>query len=141
MFHLILCDTFSQMTLIMKPLVASLMLFLISATSLMAAPMTKLRIEVKKASTQKPVEQASVVVRFVKGRSTAKLGAKVRTSYNLKTGIDGVASIPSIPQGKILIQVIAKGHQTFGGEFDVAEEEKTIEIKLNDPQAQFSAHQ
>ena len=128
------------MTLIMKPLVASLILFLISATSVMAAPMTKLRIEVKKASTQKPVEQASVVVRFVKGRSTVKLGAKVRTSYNLKTGIDGVASIPSIPQGKILIQIIAKGYQTFGGEFDVAEEEKTIEIKLNDPQAQYSAH-
>ena len=128
------------MTLIMKPLVGSLILFLISATSLMAAPMTKLRIEVKKASNQKPVEQASVVVRFVKGRSTVKLGAKVRTSYNLKTGIDGVASIPSIPQGKILIQIIAKGYQTFGGEFDVAEEEKTIEIKLNDPQAQFSAH-
>ena len=128
------------MTLIMKPLVASLILFLISATSVMAAPMTKLRIEVKKASNQKPVEQASVVVRFVKGRSTVKLGAKVRTSYNLKTGIDGVASIPSIPQGKILIQIIAKGYQTFGGEFDVAEEEKTIEIKLNDPQAQFSAH-
>ena len=129
------------MTLTMKPLVASLILFLLSATSLMAAPMTKLRIEVKKASTQKPVEQASVVVRFVQGRSTIKLGAKVRTSYNLKTGIDGVASIPSIPQGKILIQIIAKGYQTFGGEFDVAEEEKTIEIKLNDPQAQFSAHQ
>ena len=128
------------MTLTMKPLVASLILFLVSATSLMAAPMTKLRIEVKKASTQKPVEQASVVVRFVKGRSTVKLGAKVRTSYNLKTGIDGVASIPSIPQGKILIQIIAKGYQTFGGEFDVAEEEKTIEIKLNDPQAQYSAH-
>lgn len=128
------------MTLIMKPLVASLILFLISATSVMAAPMTKLRIEVKKASTQKPVEQASVVVRFVQGRSTIKLGAKVRTSYNLKTGIDGVASIPSIPQGKILIQIIAKGYQTFGGEFDVAEEEKTIEIKLNDPQAQYSAH-
>ena len=128
------------MTLIMKPLVGSLILFLISATSLMAAPMTKLRIEVKKASNQKPVEQASVVVRFVQGRSTIKLGAKVRTSYNLKTGIDGVASIPSIPQGKILIQIIAKGYQTFGGEFDVAEEEKTIEIKLNDPQAQFSAH-
>ena len=128
------------MTLTMKPLVASLILFLVAATSLMAAPMTKLRIEVKKASNQKPVEQASVVVRFVKGRSTVKLGAKVRTSYNLKTGIDGVASIPSIPQGKILIQIIAKGYQTFGGEFDVAEEEKTIEIKLNDPQAQYSAH-
>lgn len=103
--------------------------------------MTKLRIEVRRESTQKPVEQASVIVRFVKGRSPVKFGAKVRTSYQLKTGLDGTASIPSIPQGKILIQIIAKGLQTFGGEFDVAEEERTIEIKLADPQPQVSAHQ
>jgi hypothetical protein len=52
-----------------------------------------------------------------------------------------VARIPSIPQGKVRIQVIAKGYQTFGQVFDVNEEEKTIEVKLNPPQPQFSAHQ
>ena len=126
----------------MKLLGNSLTLFVLASASLLAAPpMTKLRIEVRRESTQKPVEQASVIVRFVKGRSPVKFGAKVRTSYQLKTGLDGTAKIPSIPQGKILIQVIAKGLQTFGGEFDVAEEERTIEIKLADPQPQVSAHQ
>ena len=126
----------------MKLVRNSLMLFVLSSVSLVAGPpMTKLRIEVRRESTQKPVEQASVIVRFVKGRSPVKLGTKVRTSYQLKTGLDGTASIPSIPQGKILIQIIAKGLQTFGGEFDVAEEERTIEIKLADPQPQVSAHQ
>ncbi len=104
-------------------------------------PMTKLRVEVRKASNDKPVERASVIVRFVEGRSAVKLGKKIMTSYQLKTNQEGVAMIPAIPQGKIQVQIIAKNFQTFGQVFDVAEEEKTIEIKLNDPQAQHSVHQ
>ena len=53
----------------------------------------------------------------------------------------GEAKVPEIPQGEIRIQVIAKGFQTFGQIFDVTEEEKTIEIKLNPPQQQYSSHQ
>ena len=104
-------------------------------------PMTRLRVEVRKASNDKPVERASVIVRFVEGRSAMKLGKKVMTSYQLKTNQEGVAMIPPIPQGKIQVQIIAKGLQTFGQIFDVGEEEKTVEIKLNDPQAQHSVHQ
>ncbi len=104
-------------------------------------PMTKLRVEVRKASNDKPVERASVIVRFVEGRSAIKLGKKIMTSYQLKTNQEGVAMIPPIPQGKIQVQIIAKGLQTFGQIFDIGEEEKTVEIKLNDPQAQHSVHQ
>ena len=103
-------------------------------------PMTRLRIEVRNYNN-KPVERASVVVRFVEGRSPAKLGTKVITQWELRTNQEGVVKVPPIPQGKILIQVIAKGYQTFGQSFEVAEEEKTIEIKLNPPQPQYSAHQ
>lgn len=102
--------------------------------------MTALRIEVRTPG-DKPVERASVVVRFVEGRSYIKLGKKIKTNWELRTNQDGVAKIPPIPQGKILVQVIAKGYQTYGQTYDVNEEEKTIEIKLNPPQAQFSAHQ
>ncbi len=104
-------------------------------------PMTKLRVEVRKASNDKPVERASVIVRFVEGRSALKLGKKIMTSYQLKTNQEGVAMVPPIPQGKIQVQIIAKGLQTFGQIFEIAEEEKTVEIKLNDPQAQHSVHQ
>lgn len=102
-------------------------------------PMTRLRIEVKTLA-DKPVDRASVVVRFVEGRSIAKFGKKIRTNWELRTNQDGVAKIPPIPQGKILIQVIAKSYQTFGQTYDVNEEEKTIEVKLNPPQPQYSAH-
>jgi hypothetical protein len=103
-------------------------------------PMTKLRVEVKNVGG-KPVERASVVVNFVQGHSVVKLGKHIRKRWELRTNQDGVAKVPSIPQGQIQIQVIAKGYQTFGETFDVTEEEKTIEVKLNPPQPQYSAHQ
>ncbi len=102
--------------------------------------MTRLRIEVRNYNN-KPVERASVVVRFVEGRSPAKLGKKVITQWELRTNQEGIVKVPPIPQGKILVQVIAKGYQTFGQTFEVNEEEKTLEIKLNPPQPQYSAHQ
>ena len=102
--------------------------------------LTRLRVEVKD-HTGKPIEQASVVVKFVEGRSKVKFGKKIRTSWQLKTNQEGVVKVPPVPQGKILIQVIAKKYQTFGQTFEVDEEEKTLEVKLNAPQPQYSAHQ
>jgi len=104
------------------------------------APMTNLRIEVKNLS-DKPVERAAVVVDFISGRSVAKFGKKIRTHWELRTTQEGVVRIPPIPQGKIKVLIIATGFQTYGQVYDVNEEEKTIEIKLNPPQAQYSAHQ
>lgn len=88
----------------------------------------------------KAIDRASVVVKFVEGRSKVKFGAKTRKEWDLKTNQEGVAKIPSIPQGKILIQVIAPNYQTFGQTFDVEQEEKTVEVKLNPPQAQYTSH-
>ena len=112
---------------------------LVWAAVAMAAPMTKINILVKSQGGH-PVDRASVVVRFVQGHSVVKLGKAVRTTFELRTNQDGEARIPSIPQGKILVQVIAKGYQTFGQTFSVAEDEKTLEITLNPPQQQYSAH-
>ncbi len=117
-----------------------MILWLALALPLLAAPpMTTLTIQVKNDSG-KPVEDASVVVRFVKGHSAMKLGKSIRKEWELHTNQDGIAKIPPIPQGTILIQVIAKNYQTFGDNFDVDEDQKTVEIKLKPPQAQYSAH-
>ena len=102
--------------------------------------MTTLRIEVKNLAGG-PVERASVVVRFVQGRSVAKFGKKIRVNWETRTSMEGVAKVPPLPQGEIMIQVIAKGYQTFGGKFEVEEPAKTIEIKLNPPQPQYSVHE
>ncbi|HTS48690.1 MAG TPA: carboxypeptidase-like regulatory domain-containing protein [Bryobacteraceae bacterium] len=106
---------------------------------LAGADMTTLTIHVT-TDSGKPIDHASVVVKFVQGRSKVKFGKKIRTEYELHTNEEGIAKIPPIPQGTILIQVIAKDYQTFGQNFDVAEQEKTLEVKLNPPQPQYSAH-
>jgi len=102
--------------------------------------LTKLQIEVKTRGG-KPIERASVIVRFVEGRSIAKFGKKIRTSWELRTNQQGLAKVPPVPRGKILIQVIAKGYQTFGDTFEIEEAEKTVEIRLKPPQPQYSVHQ
>jgi uncharacterized GH25 family protein len=117
------------------------MLFLALAILMpaIAADQTNLKIVVTNQGG-KPIDNASVIVKFVQGRSKAKLGAKNRIEWDVKTNLEGAVKIPSVPQGKILIQVIAKNYQTFGENFDIEEDERTIEIKLNPPQPQYTAH-
>jgi len=115
-------------------------LALLGAASVASAvDMTKLKIEVK-TDTGRPVDRASVIVRFVQGRNYLKLGKKIRTTYELRTNEEGEANIPTIPQGTIRVQVIASGYQTYGKDFEVMEPEKTLEVALNPPQPQYSAH-
>ena len=115
------------------------MLLAVGLGPLAAADLTKLQIVVTNEQG-KPIDRASVVVKFVSGRSKVKFGVKVRKEWEMKTSQEGTVKIPAIPQGNILVQVIASNYQTFGQTFDVEEEEKTIEIKLKPPQPQYSAH-
>ncbi len=103
------------------------------------APTTALRVEIK-TWKDKPIDRASVILDFVEGRSIAKFGKKIRTHWETRTNQDGVAKLPPIPQGKVRIQVIAKGYQTFGNVYELNQDEQTVEIKLNPPQSQFSVH-
>jgi hypothetical protein len=106
------------------------------APAIAATPTTKLAIHVMTPGG-KPLDRASVIVKFVSSNYKIK---KLRTTWETKTDQEGYSRIPGIPQGKIQIQIIAAGYQTFGQLFDISEEEKTIEIRLNSPQAQYSAH-
>ena len=101
---------------------------------------TRLRVQVL-SNGGRPVERASVIVDFVEGRSVAKLGKKVMKHWEVRTNQQGVAKIPALPDGKVRVQVIAKGYQTFGQLYDIAGEEQVIQIKLNPPQPQHSVHQ
>jgi hypothetical protein len=109
------------------------------ALPVFAADLTKLKVVVTNGAG-KPVERADVVVKFAGARSLAKLGRKARTSWEMRTTQEGTAEIPEVPKGKILIQIIAKNYQTFGQTYDVGEDERTIEIQLNAPQGQYTAH-
>jgi hypothetical protein len=92
--------------------------------------MTKLRIHVS-SDKDKPVANASVYVRFY--TAGGFLHHDKLAEMNFKTNQDGSVKVPEIPQGKILIQVIAPGWHTYGQWYDVEREEESIDIKLVPP--------
>lgn len=109
------------------------------AAAAFAGSTTRLNVIVKSQSG-KPVDRASIIVKCL-DRSAVKLGKVACPPYELRTNQEGEVKLPPIPQGKIRIQVIAKGFQTYGQDFTIKEDEKTVEVKLNPPQQQYSAHQ
>ena len=94
--------------------------------------LTKITVEVRNQNNE-PVDRAAVIVKPMKGK-------KVKRSYELRTSQQGTAPLPPMSPGTFLIQVIAKGYQTHGETYTITEPEKTVEIKLNPPQDQFSVH-
>src|SRR5215469_3781817 len=89
-----------------------------------------------------PIDRAEVIVRWHanKKHPAARWARAINTTYEMRTNQEGQVSVPSIPQGSILVQVNAKGYQTFGNVFEIEDDEKTIDVPLNPPQQQYSAH-
>lgn len=88
----------------------------------------------------KPVDNAEVIMDFLGSREMQKLGRKQRVHWEMRTDQDGLAHFPPVPQGTLRVQVVAKSYQTFGDKFEITEDQKTIDVKLKDPQQQYSAH-
>jgi len=94
------------------------------------ATTVRLKIEVTDPN-DRPVGNASVYVRF--NQTGGPLHKDKLAELNLKTNDDGSVKVPEIPQGKIMIQVVAKGWHTFGKWYDINKSEDTIQIKLQNP--------
>jgi hypothetical protein len=117
-----------------KVLAASLILF---ALTLSAGSGTRLTVQVNAIDTGKPIDRASVIVKFRHGLNPVKM-KKIITNWETKTSQMGSVTIPEIPMGEVTIQVIAQHYQTFGDVFQLTMPEQTVAIKLNPPQAQYS---
>ncbi|HXA55787.1 MAG TPA: carboxypeptidase-like regulatory domain-containing protein [Candidatus Acidoferrum sp.] len=78
-----------------------------------------------------PVSNASVYVRYYK--EGGLMHHDQLAELDLKTGQDGAAKVPGVPQGKIQIQVVATGWHTFGEWYDIEKEEQTVSIQLQEP--------
>ena len=90
----------------------------------------RLTIVVTGGEEKKPVDSASVYVRFVEEH---KHGKDKKVEMNLKTNQSGVCHVPVIPPGKFMIQVIAEGWKTYGEYYDINQTEQTINITLVRP--------
>ena len=119
----------------MRPLLALLVL---CTLAIAGPPMSKVTVHVAAAESGKPIDRASVVVRLEKGRSPARLYKKMVTNWETRTNQEGDVTLPAIPQGRIRVQVIAKGFQTYGDFSEVDSDTKTIDVKLNPPQPQYT---
>jgi hypothetical protein len=95
--------------------------------------MTTLRVVIQNEEGE-PVPRASVILRELKGKKKNKLGK----SMQLRASQQGVAPLPPMKRGAILIQVIAEDFQTFGDQYELTEPEQTITITLKPPQKQYS---
>jgi len=90
----------------------------------------KLTIVVTGGDEKKPVDSASVYIRFVEEH---KHGRDKKIEMNLKTNQSGICHVPVIPPGKFVIQVIAEGWKTYGEYYDINQTEQTININLARP--------
>jgi hypothetical protein len=95
---------------------------------------TDVKFQVLKADNGKPVRNAAVILHPV-----GKDGNQSRGGEELKTDSEGNAKL-TIPYGKVRIQVIAPGFQTFGEDIDFNEPTKEVLIKLNRPGEQYSIY-
>jgi len=84
----------------------------------------------------KPLINAVVVLHEVNGK-----GQQAKGGVELKTDLDGKASYEGVPYGKIRVQVLAKGFQTYGGDYDINQPTVEISISLKRPQAQYSIYE
>jgi hypothetical protein len=97
-----------------------------------APPASRLRIEVTGGDKSEPVNMASVYVRFtMKDPSGEQKDAKFE--LDLKTNPEGVATLPSVPRGKVIIQVVAEGWRPFGQQYDITDDEQIVKIHLEKP--------
>lgn len=94
-----------------------------------------LQVVVLRAYNGKPVRNASVVLHPVN-----KDGKQKKGGMELKTDADGKASLDIVPYGKLRIQAIAPGLQTYGDDIEINQPEQQITIKMNRPQEQYSIY-
>ena len=83
----------------------------------------------------KPVRNASVVLHPVN-----KEGKQSKGGVELKTDPEGKISMNAVPYGKMRIQAIAPGLQTYGDDIEINQPEHQITIKMNRPQEQYSIY-
>lgn len=84
----------------------------------------------------KPVRNAAVVLHPVQEN-----GKQERGGIELKTDPDGKAGYDGVPYGKMRIQVLASGFQTFGNDYEIGRPTIDITIKLKRPAGQYSIYE
>ena len=108
---------------------------LMLAGSAFADKASSLKFLVIKDYNGKPVRYASVILHPVSSN-----GKQGNSGFELKTDENGQTSFDGVPYGKIRIQVLMPGFQTFGGDYDINQPQQEFTIRLKRPQKQYSIY-
>jgi hypothetical protein len=97
-------------------------------------PTARIEVTVLRDVSGKPIENAAVIFHPMQGE-------RDKGNMELKSNEDGKAIIDVLPMGDtVRLQIIAKGFQTFGGDYKIDKPEMAIEIKMKRPGEQYSVY-
>lgn len=99
-------------------------------------PLATVNFVVIRDENGKPVRNAAVVLHPVEDN-----GKQSRGGIELKTDPDGKANYDGVPYGKMRIQVLAPGFQTYGDDYLIDKPNMDITVKLKRPVQQYSVYQ
>jgi hypothetical protein len=99
-------------------------------------PTAILNFIILKEDNGKPVRNAAVIMHSVNSH-----GKQGRGDLELKTDLDGKTRFDGVPYGKLRVQVLASGFQTYGEDFDINKAKMEFTVKLKRPQGQYSIYQ
>ncbi len=94
-------------------------------------PTSTIEITVLKDFNGKPIENAAVIFHTLKESG----------NMELKSDEDGKAKIDVLPVGEtVRLQIIAKGYQTYGGDYTIDSDQLAIEVRMKRPGEQYSIY-
>jgi hypothetical protein len=99
-------------------------------------PTAVLNFLILKDDNGKPIRSAIVIMHAV-----SNSGKQGRGGIEVKTDADGKTSFDGIPYGKLRVQVLASGFQTFGEDYTVDRAKIDFTIKLKRPSSQYSIYE
>ena len=68
-------------------------------------------------------------------------GKQERGGIELKTDPEGKANYDGVPYGKMRIQVLAPGFQTYGDDYEVSQPTMDVTVKMKRPGKQYSIYE
>lgn len=97
-------------------------------------PVSRITVTVLRNDNDTPIQNAHVIFHPIEN-------GKDRGGMELHTNDEGVAVMTIIPIGEtILLQVIAHGYETYGGQYKIEKPDQAMHIKMKLPGQQYSIY-
>jgi hypothetical protein len=87
----------------------------------------RLEVTITAEETGDPIPNASVYLKYAEKRFLRK---DKKIEFSSKTNDEGKAVFPPVPEGRVLVQIVARGWKTYGKYHEIEGPKHTLEVKL-----------